>query len=100
MVLMNQKLKFLYFRGIHLSLPSVGAKLGYSWIKVDHIADSLLKLQIKIGVHLIKVELLQLFTLVRLFWTTIIKQINVYLNTSPLLLYLLALERRAGTILY
>ena len=27
------------------------AKLGYSWIKIDHIADSLLKLQRKIGVH-------------------------------------------------
>ena len=32
--------------------------LGYSRIKIDHIADSLLKLQIKIGVHLINVELL------------------------------------------
>ena len=39
-------------------------KLGYSWIKIDHIADSLLKLQIKIGVHLISAELLQLLTLV------------------------------------
>ena len=32
-------------------------------IKIDHIADILLKLQIKIGVHLINVELLQLLTL-------------------------------------
>ena len=38
-------------------------KLGYSRIKIDHIADSLLKLQIKIEVHLISVELSQLFTL-------------------------------------
>ena len=36
----------------------------YSRIKIDHIADSLLKLQIKIGVHLINVELSQLLTLV------------------------------------
>ena len=50
---MNQKLKFLCFRGIQNSLPSFWAKLGYSRIKIDHIADSLLKLQIKIGVHLI-----------------------------------------------
>ena len=48
---MNQKLK---------SLQSFCAKLGYSPIKIDHIADSLLKLQIKIGVHLINVELSQL----------------------------------------
>ena len=34
-----------------------------SWIKIDHIADSLLKLQIKIEVHLINVELSQLLTL-------------------------------------
>ena len=60
---MNQKLKFLCFRDIHNSLPSFCAKLGYSWIKIDHFADSLLKLQIKIGVHLIKVELTQLLTL-------------------------------------
>ena len=38
-------------------------RLGYSWIKIDHIADSLLKLQIEIGVHLINVELSQLLTL-------------------------------------
>ena len=37
---MNQKLKFLCFWGIHNSLPSFWAKLGYSWIKIDHIADS------------------------------------------------------------
>ena len=43
--------------------PIIWAKLGYSWIKIDHIADSLLKLQIKIGVHLINVELSQLLTL-------------------------------------
>ena len=60
---MNQKLKFLCFQGIHNSLPSFWAKLGYSQIKIDHIADSLLKLQIKIGVHLINVELSQLLTL-------------------------------------
>ena len=58
---MNQKLRFLCF--IHNSLPPVWAKLGYFWIKIDHIADSLLKLQIEIGVHLISVELLQLLTL-------------------------------------
>ena len=40
------------------------AKLGSSWIKIDHIADSLLKLQIKIGLHLINVELSQLLTLI------------------------------------
>ena len=39
------------------------AKLGYSRIKIDHIADSLLKLQIKIRVHLINVELSQILTL-------------------------------------
>ena len=60
---MNLKLKFLCFQGIHYSLPSFWAKLGYSWIKIDHIADSLLKLQIKIGVHFINVELSQLLTL-------------------------------------
>ena len=60
---MNQKLKFLYVRGIHNSLPSFWAKLGYSRIKIDYIADSLLKLQIKIWVHLINVELSQLLTL-------------------------------------
>ena len=49
---------------IHNSLPSFSAKLGYSRIKIDHIADSLLKIQIKIGVHLINVELSQLLTLV------------------------------------
>ena len=48
--------------GIHNSLPSFWAKLGYSHIKIDHIADSLLKLQIKIGVHLINVDLSQLLT--------------------------------------
>ena len=37
--------------------PIILAKLGYSRIKIDHIADSLLKLQIKIGVHLMNVEL-------------------------------------------
>ena len=37
--------------------------LGYSPIKIDHIADSVLKLPIKIGVHLISVELSQLPTL-------------------------------------
>ena len=41
----------------------LGAKLGYSQIKIDHIADSLPKLQIKIGVHLISDELSQLHTL-------------------------------------
>ena len=60
---MNQKLGFLSFWGIHNSLPSFWTKLGYSWIKIDHIADSLLKHQIKIGVHLINVELSQLLTL-------------------------------------
>ena len=60
---MNQKLRFLCLRGIHNSLPLFWAKLGYSPIKIDHIADSLLKLQIKNGVHLINVELSQLLTL-------------------------------------
>ena len=44
-------------------LPLFWAKLGYPQIKIDHIADSFLKLQIKIGVHLINVELSQLLTL-------------------------------------
>ena len=35
-----------------------------SWIKINHIADSLLKLHFKIGVHLINVEPSQLLTLV------------------------------------
>ena len=49
---------------MHIQLsPSIWAKLGYSHIKIDHIADSLLKLQIKIGVHLISVELSQLLNL-------------------------------------
>ena len=34
---------------IHNSLPSFLAKLGYSRVKINHIADSLLQLQIKIG---------------------------------------------------
>ena len=55
------------FQGIHNSLSSFLAKLGYSQIKIDHFADSLLKLQIKIGVHLINVELTQLLTLVLSF---------------------------------
>ena len=55
---------FLCFRGIHNSLPSIWVKLAYSRIKIDHIADSLLKLWIKIVVHLLNVELLQLLTLV------------------------------------
>ena len=62
---MNQKLKFLCFWGIHNSLPSFWAELGYSGIKIDHIVYSLLKFQIKIGVHLINVELSQLLTLVQ-----------------------------------
>ena len=33
------------------------SELGYSWIKIDHIADSLLKLKIKIGVHLEHLQL-------------------------------------------
>ena len=62
---MNQKLGFLCFRGIHNSLSSFWAKLGYSQIKIDHFADSLLKLQIEIeiGVQHISVELSQLLTL-------------------------------------
>ena len=60
---MNQKLRFLCFQGIQNSLPSFGAKLDYSRIKIEHIADSLLKLQIKIGMHLISVEVSQLLTL-------------------------------------
>ena len=38
--------------------------LSYSQIKIDQIADFLLNLDIKIGVHLISVELSQLLTLV------------------------------------
>ena len=57
---MNLKLNFLCFRGIHNSLPSFCAKLGFSRRKIDHITDSLLKLQIKIGVHLINVVQSQL----------------------------------------
>ena len=53
----------LCFQGIQNSLPSFWAKLGYSRIKIDRIEDSLLKLQIKIGVHLINAKLLQLLTL-------------------------------------
>ena len=66
---MNQKLRFLCFQGIHNSIPSFWAKLGYSQIKIDHIAGSLLKPQIKIGVHLINVELSQLLTLID--WKTL-----------------------------
>ena len=40
--------------------------LGYSQIEIDQFADSLLKLQIKIGVHLISVELSQLLTLIEI----------------------------------
>ena len=54
---------FFVSEALHNSLPSFWAKLGYSRIKIDHIADSLLKLQIKIGVHLINAELSQLLTL-------------------------------------
>ena len=57
------KTQILCLRCIHNSLPSFLAKLGYSQIKIDHIVDSSLKLQIEIGVHLINVELLQLLTL-------------------------------------
>ena len=39
------------------------SKLGYSRIKIDYIADSLLKLQIKIEMHLINVELSQFLAL-------------------------------------
>ena len=53
------------FRGIHNSLPSFWAKLSYSQIKIDHIADCLLKLHIEIGVHLINDELSQLPTPLR-----------------------------------
>ena len=56
---MNQKLRFLC---IHTSLPSFWAKLGYSQIEINHIAVSLLKLQIEIGVHFINDELSQLPT--------------------------------------
>ena len=52
----------------HNSLPSFWAKLGYSWIKIDHIADSVLKLQIKIGVHLKNFELLKLLTPGTYYW--------------------------------
>ena len=58
---MNQKLGFLPRHTQHS--PIILAKLGYSRIKINHITDSLLKLQIKIGVHLINAKLLQLLTL-------------------------------------
>ena len=45
------------------SEPIFWANLDYSRIRIDHMADSLLKLQIKIGVDLINVELSQLLTL-------------------------------------
>ena len=62
-------------RGIHNPLLSFRAKLGYSRIKIDHIADSLLKLQIKIGVHLINVEQWQLLTLPQIFQPQIFVQL-------------------------
>ena len=50
---MNQKLWFLCFRGIHNSLPSFWVKLCYSLIKINHIADSLLKdAAVTLGVNL------------------------------------------------
>ena len=58
---MNQKLWFLCFRGMHNSLPSFWANLGYSRIKID-IISILYLLQFKIGVHLLNVKLLQLLT--------------------------------------
>ena len=71
---MNEKLWFLCFKGIQNSLPSFWAKLGYSQIKIDHIVDSLLKLQIRIGVHLISDELSQLPTL------DVPKSFNIYIT--------------------
>ena len=50
---MNQNLKFLCFWGTHNSLPSFWANFGYSRIKIDHFADSLLKLQVKFEMHFI-----------------------------------------------
>ena len=58
-----------YFKIFEKWYTSFWAKLGYSRIKIDHIADSLLKLQIRIGVHLINVELSQLLTLID--WKTL-----------------------------
>ena len=53
---MNYNLRFLWFPGIHNSLPSSWAKLGYSRIKIDHnhfIADSLPKdVVLTVGVNL------------------------------------------------
>ena len=43
---MNQKLKFLCFRGIHNAFPSFWDKLGYSRIKIDYIADTLAKAEL------------------------------------------------------
>ena len=59
---MNQKLWFLNFQGIHNSLPSFWAKLGYSRIKIDLLSLWFTQYshQFKIGVHLLNVELLQL----------------------------------------
>ena len=56
------RISFL-LRHTQLSPIILNHELGYSWSKIDHIADSLLKHQIKIGVHLINVELSQLLTL-------------------------------------
>ena len=64
---MNQKLRFFASEAYTTLCHHFWAKLGYSRIKIDHIADSLLKLQIKIGGHLINVELSQLLTLVVVF---------------------------------
>ena len=65
----------------HNSLLSFWAKLGYSQIEIDHIAVSLLKLQIKIGVHLINVELLQLLTPNSTYGLTVLQYISTVLYT-------------------
>ena len=55
--------------GRELCMPQKQRNLSF-WlirIEIDHIADSLLKLQIKIRVHLINGELSQLLTLNRTY---------------------------------
>ena len=61
---LNDQISDFFASEAHNSLLSFWAKLGYSQIEIDHIAVSLLKLQIEIGVHLISVKLSQLLTLV------------------------------------
>ena len=53
--LLEIKISVVFYKNHVLTgcLITLCAKLGYSLIKIDHIGDSLLKLQIKIGMHLV-----------------------------------------------